>query len=303
MTSDPTRGDDSSSTETVVIRIFANHELAELAVAKLEANGISSWTKSDDAGGMYPNLTLAQGVRLMVERKDLAAAVAVLDEEISESEREQLERDAVAAVPGEEKRSSLAWLQIIAGVIVGVAACLLYQEAENHGTKTHYHHTNGRLDEEWVYIDGRLSEYRQDRNLDGEWDHWSHYERGQLVRAEYDNNFDGKPDEWWTYSDAGTDTLQKDRDFNGVPDEFCAYQNRIIQQLDMKPNGSTFATIHEIYQHGILTEEWRGGDSTGNFKEIVKYDPFFNPIATNPFQLPSPKALEIISNNLHRTLR
>jgi hypothetical protein len=28
----------------------------------------------------------------------------------------------------------------------------------------------------------------------------------------------------------------------------------------------------------VLTEILRGGDSIGNFKEVVKYDPFFNPV-------------------------
>jgi hypothetical protein len=31
----------------------------------------------------------------------------------------------------------------------------------------------------------------------------------------------------------------------------------------------------------VLTEVWRGGDSNGNFREVVKYDPFLNPISTN----------------------
>jgi hypothetical protein len=26
---------------------------------------------------------------------------------------------------------------------------------------------------------------------------------------------------------------------------------------------------------------WRGGDSNGSFKEILRYDPFMNPISTN----------------------
>ncbi len=40
-------------------------------------------------------------------------------------------------------------------------------------------------------------------------------------------------------------------------------------------------------KNGVLTEIERGGDSNGNFKEIVRYDPFFNPVGTNPLtQIP-----------------
>jgi antitoxin component YwqK of YwqJK toxin-antitoxin module len=124
-------------------------------------------------------------------------------------------------------------------------------------------------------------EYREDRNHDGNWDYWVYYENGHRVRADYDNNFDGKADEWWTFSDDGIDTLKKDTDFNGIPDEICTYKYGIIQYEEMKPNGSKFATEREFYKNGALTEIWRGGDSNGNFKEQVQYDPFFNPISTN----------------------
>jgi hypothetical protein len=120
---------------------------------------------------------------------------------------------------------------------------------------------------------------------------------GRESSAEYDNNFDGKADEWWTFSDDGTDTLQKDNDFNGIPDEFCVFKNRIIQQMDMKPNGSKFTTTREIFQNGVLTEILRGGDSNGNFKEDVHYDPFLNPIPINfnPISSNAPTAFQLLS--------
>ena len=136
-------------------------------------------------------------------------------------------------------------------------------------------------------------EYREDRNHDGNWDYWDYYEQGKRVRSDSDNNFDGKADEWWTASDDGRDTLQRDTDFNGIPDEFCAYKYNIIQEAHIKPNGSKFITQQEFYTNGVLSELLRGGDSNGVFKEVVRYDPFWNPISTNipaAFQLsPSPK--------------
>jgi hypothetical protein len=75
--------------------------------------------------------------------------------------------------------------------------------------------------------------------------------------------------------------MEKDTDFNGVPDMFCTYKYGILQKVEIRPNGSTFATGRDYFKNGVLTEVWRGGDSHGNFREIIKYDPFENPISTN----------------------
>jgi hypothetical protein len=84
-------------------------------------------------------------------------------------------------------------------------------------------------------------------------------------------------------------SLENDTDFNGIADEFYTYKYHVPQQLDIKPNGSKFTTLREVFQNGVLTEIWRGGDSNGNFKEVVRYDPFFNPVSTN-----SPAALKLL---------
>ena len=273
--------------KTVTIRIFSNHEAAEIAASKLEAHGIRCWVHADDCGGMYPNLTMAAGVRLYVLAADAEVANALLDTQASPAEIKQIESEAAASSPSETvplKKLALGQIifGILLGIFIGIILCLLYQSVRNLGTKTYYHYTGDRrADAAWIYRDGHLVEFREDRNFDGEWDHQDYYEHGLRVRSEYDNNFDGKPDEWWTFSDSGTDTVQMDTDFNGIPDEFGIYNNRIIQQLDIKPNGSKFTTTREIFQNGVLTEIWRGGDGNGNFKEVVRYDPFFNPISAN----------------------
>ena len=277
--------------KTLTIRIFSNYDEAGVAAAKLEAHGIKGWVNSDDCGGWYSNLTAAAGVRLHVLAEDAELAVAVLDAKPSPAEIKKIEIEAVLATPPPPvpiKR--LAWGQIIAGVFLGLVISLLYQWKSEPSTITHYHYTaDGKRDGEWIYRHGQLVEYLEDRNLDGQWDQWTYYEHGRRVRAESDDNFDGKADAFWTFSEDGRDTFNKDTDFNGIPDEFGTYKHQIIQMLEMKPNGSKFATKREYFKNGVLTEIWRGGDSNGNFKEVVQYDPFFNPISTNaPAGLPLP---------------
>ncbi|HLZ54813.1 MAG TPA: hypothetical protein VKS19_10075 [Verrucomicrobiae bacterium] len=273
--------------ETAVVHTFISHEAAQLAASNLEAHGIKFWLSADDGGGMYPNLTVAGGVRLSVLTSDTEAAIALLSAQASPVEIKQAETEAVASSPPEpvsSKQPAPGQLLVgmVLGGILGVVLCLLYQWATELGTKTYYHYSHGKADEKWVYRNGQLVEFLQDRNLDGKWDHWAYYEHGRVLRAEYDNNFDGKPDVWWMYSDDGTDTLERDTDFNGIPDVFSTYKNRIIQQVDVKPNGSKLSTERELYRNGVLTEIERGENKDGDFKEIVRYDPFFNPVSTKP---------------------
>jgi hypothetical protein len=299
MASDSGNGGLHGEVKTAIIRTFSSHEIAELAAANLEAHGIQCWINSDDGGGVMPYLTAPGGVRLSVRAADAEAAIALLNAEASPAEINQIETEAVASAPPETgPLKKPAWIEILFGIVAGIILCLLYQSASNFGAKTYYHHVHGKVNKKWIYRNGYVAEFSEDRNLDGVMDYWVHYDAyGREISAEYDNNFDGKADEWWTFSNDGTDTLQKDTDFNGIPDEFCVYKNRIIQQVDMKPNGSKFSTTREIFQNGVLTEILRGGDSNGNFKEDVHYNPFFNPIPINfnPISSNAPIAFQLLS--------
>jgi hypothetical protein len=287
---EPVKVDPCDEEKIVTIRTFTSHDAANIARSNLEAYGIECWVNADDCGGWYTNLTAPGGVRLSVRASDAQAAIALLNAEISNPNDSE---SNVSSVTTPENTNSSVPIAIVVGI--AVLLCLLYVSRTKSagkdylgtttqyiGAVTQYHYAqDGRPDEAWIYLNGHLVEYREDRNHDGNWDHWVYYENGHRVRADYDNNFDGKADEWWTFSDDGIDTLKKDTDFNGIPDEFCTYKYGIIQYEEMKPNGSKFATEREFYKNGVLTEIWRGGDSNGNFKEQVQYDPFFNPISTN----------------------
>jgi hypothetical protein len=276
---------DGVKTET--IRIFTSHEAANLAAANLQAHGIRCWINADDGGGMLPNLAAPGGVRLLVQASDSAAAGALLADPIPAAAMPaQIETEAGIPSPATAaQRTTFALGLIFIGMVASVLLCLLYLWQSQRGIKKHYHYTQGgKADEAWVYRDGHLVEIMKDRNLDGAWDHWTYYEHGQVARAEADNNFDGKPDETMTYSNGMLVKVEEDTDFNGTPDMFCTYKYGVIQQADIMPNGAKFATVRELFQNGVLVEILRGGDAGGNFKEAVRYDPFFNPISTNKLQ-------------------
>jgi hypothetical protein len=268
----------------VILKTFGTRAEAELAMALLEANGIACRIAADDAAGFLPSLSQAQLVRVLVPASNADVARELL---------------ALPATPVSETTSvgspetdplpfaKISIPQILFGIVVGALAMWALEggvSPKPAGPRTtQYHYAeNGMKDEEWDYKNGKLVCHKVDRNLDGAFDQWSYYDDdGNITRTEDDNNFDGKPDQFWTYSNNDLVSMEKDRDFNGILDEYISYKYHIPQQMDIRPNGSKFTTIREFYSNGIPTEVWSGGDSNGNFKEKVAYDPFFNPIRTN----------------------
>jgi hypothetical protein len=67
--------------ELVVVQTFVDRIEAELAHSALEAAGIPSMLRSDDAGGLRPHMTLTNGVALLVRAEDAQAAAAILDDD------------------------------------------------------------------------------------------------------------------------------------------------------------------------------------------------------------------------------
>jgi hypothetical protein len=284
MASETPRDDKDDGVKAETIRVFASHEEANLAAAKLQAHGIHCWITSDDGGGMLPYLTTPGGVRLKVQATDAATASALLGETIAGGQMPPLDETEpeMPAPASAAKQKRFAPWQMILGIVVGVLLCLVYQQHSQPRTKTYYHYTpEGKADEAWVYRDGHLEEIMKDRNHDGAWDDWTYYENGNFVRSQRDNNFDGVPDETIIYSNGTLVTMEKDTDFNGLSDEFFRYKDELIQQVEIRPNGAKFATQRELYTNGVLVEILRGSDGNGNFTEAVLYDPFFNAIGTN----------------------
>jgi predicted Fe-Mo cluster-binding NifX family protein len=63
-----------SADHQIVLEKFFNRLEAEMAAGILEAEGIEAVVLADDAGGAYPPLQMARGVRLLVAAEDEARA-------------------------------------------------------------------------------------------------------------------------------------------------------------------------------------------------------------------------------------
>ncbi len=67
------------SEELVVVGTFSDRIEAELAASALEAAGIDSMIRDDDAGGMQPAMGFTSGVELLVRAADASAAGEILE--------------------------------------------------------------------------------------------------------------------------------------------------------------------------------------------------------------------------------
>ena len=62
----------------VVVQTFSDRVEAELAQGALEAAGIESMIRCDDAGGLRPAMTFSNGAELLVRAEDAGEAGDVL---------------------------------------------------------------------------------------------------------------------------------------------------------------------------------------------------------------------------------
>jgi hypothetical protein len=82
----------------VVVATYNTTTEAEMARGRLESAGIMAVLHSDDAGGMYPQLDLVEGVALLVDPADLESAQDILSPPANAT---QAESDAAEEDPDE----------------------------------------------------------------------------------------------------------------------------------------------------------------------------------------------------------
>jgi hypothetical protein len=67
-----------SADDLVVLSTFNNHIQADLARSALDAMGIESMVRADDAGGEQPGLWIGTGVQVLVREGDAELAKMVI---------------------------------------------------------------------------------------------------------------------------------------------------------------------------------------------------------------------------------
>ena len=67
-----------SANDLVILSTFNNQIEADLARSALEASGIESMVRADDAGGEQPGLWVGEGVQILVRERDAELARTVI---------------------------------------------------------------------------------------------------------------------------------------------------------------------------------------------------------------------------------
>ena len=64
---------------TAVVGTYLNEVEAQLTLQLLEAEGVEAMIQKDNCGGMYPQMALIRGIRVLVSEADESAARTIID--------------------------------------------------------------------------------------------------------------------------------------------------------------------------------------------------------------------------------
>ena len=264
------------------VRTFTNLAEAGFACSLLESAGIRASLADEQSFLLVAGMGTI-GIRWQVEDADFERAERVLtegpDAVVSMADDSQVSPDE-----GEAKGTIPVGLFVAAATVFVLLAIAVHQAFENRrtgssrvDTQTDEYDDNhdGRPDRFVSYRNGVLSSYEMDRNADGKIDEWGIYDReGTIERVEQDENFDGRPDAWFSYKNGRAESTRHDADFDGRPDWFGTYENGILVRMDCRPNESSVVVRRDIYEHGVLREEWVDENQDGVFDYKILVDPF-----------------------------
>jgi hypothetical protein len=110
---------------------------------------------------------------------------------------------------------------------------------------------NGRPEEVRYFeiASDELLRREEDRDLDGNTDAWSRYERGVLVERVLDTNSDGRPDEWEFYANGRMTLREIDGDHDGSREIAYQYRNDSLAELRRDTDADGAVDRVENFEH------------------------------------------------------
>jgi|GEM_PF-729329 len=278
--------------DAAVIRNYASRQEAEMAVLELASCGVEASLVTDDAGGAYPFLDLANGVAVIVDKSKESEAKSILAQANN--------TDNTLSTATESSSSSTKAHALLLGVLLGAVVASVAWWSYMHwydNSKRGIYSKKGKLEETYYYHRGLVDRVERDRNGDGKPDEWFTYNAGICEEGEQDNNFDGEVDAWSKYSESFGGVMKVDLNYDGTPDEKIIHKNGLIKEIlldadfngvfdyhekytngiislvEVSPNGTNVLFRREIYKNGVLNEEWIDEDMNGAFDVKKVFDP------------------------------
>jgi hypothetical protein len=278
---------------SVVLATFDNHLSAQAAANHLEDAGIPVVVNADDCGGLYPFLTPALGIRLLVKASDLPRARDAMTEMEAQF---GIKADSVAGATGEpsdlrrpphQPRPHLAKLGfLLLGAVMGALShyAVTLHRSNFTGTKSEDRNGDGRPDAWWVYEGGQIVKFSEDRNYDGRPDSWVIYSNGIIQSDEDDTDFDGRPDVWFDYEHGEATRRREDLDYDGRPDSETRYVARLPVTTVFAASNKLGYWRRDFFTNGILRETHLDRDRDGTLDERHVFDAFGTFLRVEPMK-------------------
>ncbi|MDF7801826.1 hypothetical protein P4C99_20275 [Pontiellaceae bacterium B1224] len=246
----------------VVLTSFVYEMDAQMLVLELQAEGIEAAIRKDDCGGMRPLINNERGVEVLVSKADLPRALEIA--ELCRAEREE-----VAAENQTRRRISKVELISVAVlcIAIGWAVHWLYMKQNYFLEEVELDRNNdGLVDEQWNYDEqGIIRSGLGDDNFDGKWDQWYTYVDGRLALYEIDSDFNGIVDERVTYQNSVMVRSEVRPNNAEKPSRIYLYRHGILwkEQIDTNQDGRMDLEITYDPFGGIETNQPIPRDANG----------------------------------------
>lgn len=259
------------------------------ASSGLEAHMILNLLQNNDIEGRIDGEYLQGGagelqamnmVRVMVNEANYERAKLILNN----WDKTQVEE---TKIPTPSRNSPGVFTGLLFGLIIGAGITIwaYHTPITIDGID---HNGDGTLDEKWIYHDNRISRVEIDRNLDGNLDSVSIYNRkGIISRLEIDENFDGVLETTLFYDKRGNPTkLESDTNHDGHIDYYSFYKDGIFYESHILDPDTNKPKKVQNYSMGKLTSAKFDPDGNGIYEITREYD-YYEEIKQNPNISPS----------------
>lgn len=142
---------------------------------------------------------------------------------------------------------------------------------------------DGRLDERWTYVSGRISKTEMDRNLDGNVDFIYRFDRKGLVHsAEADQDFNGAFETISSFYRGNILSTYSDTTGDGFKDYREHFKQGILDRIEFRDPGSKRPVRIKNYSTFKLESAEVDANKDGILDTLYRYDNLENVISESP---------------------
>jgi len=246
---------------------------AHMILNLLEGAGLHGSINGELLQGAMGELPASGVVSVVVEDKDYWAAREVVVNWERQQVLDGLTDESVAVGAGKLKNRFSAWL---IGVLCGMTVMMAYFQSPVTNGGIDYN-GDGRLDERWSFVDGRMIKTEMDSNFDGKIDSISRYDhKGLIKEADYDQNFDGVFETEFYFHNGSMIAQFSDTTGDGLMDLKVKLKHGVVETISFI-DVETFKPIKiEYYDAFKLRSAEVDTDGDGVMDRLFEYDAIEN---------------------------